>query len=234
MGHEFVEWPGFIKQAKYCKKCGDWEHEANIWRCSADEPAQARQVGSVSEIASMYEEAQSPGYEHCYGGISQALSKGHVIHDSWTGQLIFSEEDNETILLFDNGHKLTPAQLTDDPAISPDKYVGLMFRFVRIPKGWHKAHGWIADEYIDDVPSTPSAAGGSSTGTRPGNSNAGISNGSQYGFDPSKGLGAVSNSLANRAPKSGLAIQYDLHQRAREAQRRLAEDLFGDNDSEDE
>jgi hypothetical protein len=183
MSHEFVEWPGYYAQEKYCKHCGEWQSKANPFRCSTSEPLKSVQT---------YDDVESKSYPYIFDTILIGLDNDDF---SKIGieNFAFSWIDTVTLLEFEDGTKRTPSTIWNATNIPYNK----RFRFYRIRQSWRDQYGITADEYHDDVTPAPTntTLTGSSTSSRWSNSNAGVSNGTQSWFNPTKGLGGVPTAL---------------------------------------
>lgn len=186
--HEFVDWPGFFKQEKYCKHCGDWESDANPFRCKTREETLSS-TSSVSNLA-----AQDAGeYPYVLSTLLTTYGPHECNHLEWNGYVAFSSWDDITILEFEDGVQETPngIRIIADLSGIPCNQLGLSFRFKRIRESWKDKYKFTADEYYDDLPATRTVSASSSTGAGYGNSATGNTSGSQHGNASSSRLGTM-------------------------------------------
>ena len=141
MRHEFVEWPGYYAQQKYCKHCGDWESDASPYRCKAKDEEVPRRVGSVSNLAAREETKE---YPYTLSTILDSFVEDELSQINWNGYTAFSTKDDVTVLEFEDGIRKTPNSLYDYGNCRGR--LGKKFRVYSIRESWRGKYGLTADE----------------------------------------------------------------------------------------
>ena len=142
--HEFVDWPGYYKQQRFCRKCGDWESDANIFRCEKAEPAQDTE-NTKTGVPSQKQDTCAQ-YPYVLSTVAKSFKEDEMSRLPWNEYVALSYEDKITEVEFSDGLKISPHDLHNHPNLR--SYYGRSFRFSCVREAWRGTYGVSADRYI--------------------------------------------------------------------------------------
>ncbi len=132
--HNFVDWPGFFKQERYCKDCGAWESEAHVFRCVPESKAKVVR-NSVSELEADIQAASERKLQtYVFGGLNVYVDTDNYSYNPWNQHMSLSPEDDVTELRFADGDTYTPKQIKEGGRTH--SLLGQEFTFRKVRQDW--------------------------------------------------------------------------------------------------